>query len=107
MKRQRSNTEGATMEGGKKIKNAVEGNEMDGKNKNNGGEVAVENWCGWEERAWWLRGGAMDELMPWGCFWSPFWGVDYVDFAYTEIFSDVAWDDDIWNLKTIVEIPKP
>lgn len=57
MKRQGSNTEGATMEGGQKIKNAVEGNGMDGKNEDNGGEVAVENWCGWEEWAWWLRGG--------------------------------------------------
>lgn len=46
------------MEGGKKIKNAVEGNEMDGKNKNNGGGsgggelvwlggtgVVVKRWC--------------------------------------------------------------
>ncbi|KAE8686897.1 Ribulose bisphosphate carboxylase small chain 1A [Hibiscus syriacus] len=117
MKRQRSsNIEGAAAllkevgkdEGKTKVKRAVEeAKENDGKsdiNGNGGGEVALENCC--EELEWSSGGGAVDELMPWGCFWSPFWDVDYVDLASGEFFSDV-WDDDIWNLKTIVEIPKP
>ncbi|KAK9001100.1 hypothetical protein V6N11_082892 [Hibiscus sabdariffa] len=114
MKRQRSNntgTESATATGGKneeckKVKRAVE----EAKEMDIGGEV--ENLCGWEDWEWyWLSsgGGAADELMPWGGFWSPLWGVENVDLGQGEFFSDVAWDeyDDIWNLKTVVEIPKP
>ncbi|KAL4347483.1 hypothetical protein GQ457_17G005820 [Hibiscus cannabinus] len=109
MKRQRSNnseTETATLlqpAGGKneeckKVKRAVE----EAKDKE------MENLCGWED---WLssRGGATDELMPWGCFWSPLCGVEYVDLGHgAEFLTDFAWDeyDDIWNLKTVVEIPK-
>ncbi|XWS22501.1 hypothetical protein CRYUN_Cryun29cG0041200 [Craigia yunnanensis] len=112
MKRQGSNNiDGATMleagknEGKKKSKRTVEAKEVDG--KKNGGEVAVftlETLFGWEEWPW-LRGAA-DEQMSWGSIWSPFWDVDFVDKAYGALFSDVAWDDDIWNLKTIMEIPK-
>ncbi|KAK8993244.1 hypothetical protein V6N11_033346 [Hibiscus sabdariffa] len=122
MKRQRSNntetqtqtqtqTQTATSlqpgeknEEGKKVKRAVE--EANDKDMDIGGEV--ENLPGWD----WLSsgGGATDELMPWGCFWSPLWGVEYVDLGHGgEFLTDIAWDeyDDIWNLKTVVEIPKP
>ncbi|XVE75193.1 hypothetical protein DITRI_Ditri12bG0076100 [Diplodiscus trichospermus] len=110
MKRKGSNIDGATMlragqsEFRKKSKRAVEAKEIDG-NKN-GGDLAVftlENLLGWEEWRW-LIGGA-DEQMSWASVWSPFWDVDFVDKAYSTLFSDVAWDDDIWNLKTIMEIP--
>lgn len=126
MKRQ-SNTGGATHvvvqgggknEGGRKkskrTEAVVESKEiLDGigkkkKNNNNeGDQVAVfklENLLGWEEWPW--LSGVPDEQMSWGSVWSPFWDVDYVDKAYNVLFSDVAWDDDIWNLKTITEIPK-
>ena len=111
MKRQASNIDGATIlqagknEGRKKSKRAAEAKEIDGK-KNGELEVfTLENSLGWEEWPW-LR-GAVDEQMSWGSVWSPFWDVDFVDKAYSALFSDVAWDDDIWNLKTIMEIPKP
>ncbi|KAK6252661.1 hypothetical protein QUC31_014381 [Theobroma cacao] len=112
MKRQGSNLDGATTlqagknEGKKKSQRAVEAKEEDG--KKNEGEPAVftlKNFLGWEEWPW-LRGAA-DEQMSWGAVWSPLWDVDFVDKAYGSLFSDVAWDDDIWNLKTVMEIPKP
>ncbi|XVF45329.1 hypothetical protein PTKIN_Ptkin02bG0197100 [Pterospermum kingtungense] len=104
MKRQGSNIDGATVvlggknEGRKKSKRAAEAKEMDGMKK-------LENLLGWEEWPWLT--GVADEQMSWSSVWSPFWDVDYVDKTYNILFSDVAWDDDIWNLKTVMEIPKP
>ncbi|XVE84846.1 hypothetical protein DITRI_Ditri17bG0045400 [Diplodiscus trichospermus] len=111
MKRQGSyNMDGDTkLQGGKneakkKSKRAVEAKEADG--MKNGEEVVVftlENLLEWEEWPW--LSGVADEQMSWGLVWSPFWDVDFVDKAYGVLFNDVAWDDDIWNLKTVMEIP--
>ncbi|XP_039018163.1 uncharacterized protein LOC120149460 [Hibiscus syriacus] len=88
MKRQGSRMMKAV--GGKKSKRAVE-------SKEEGGGVAAEV----ESLLWW----AADEQMPWASAWSPLWDVDYVDKAYAALFGDVAWDDDIWNLKNVMVIP--
>ncbi|GMI87828.1 hypothetical protein HRI_002452100 [Hibiscus trionum] len=87
----------------KKSKRAVEL-----ETKEEGGEVmaaegGMQSLVWWEEWQW-LRGAA-DEKMPWASMWSPLWGVDFVDKAYGALFSDVAWDDDIWSLKTVMAIP--
>ncbi|KAF5727751.1 hypothetical protein HS088_TW22G01448 [Tripterygium wilfordii] len=58
---------------------------------------------GWEEWPW--LSGFVDEQMSWGSSWLPNWDVEFVDRAYSTMFSDVAWDDDIWNLKNVKEIP--
>ena len=68
---------------------------------------AVENNSACFEEYWpWLR-GVVDEQMSWGLVWLPIWGVEYLVESYGELFSDVAWDDDIWNLKSINTIPNP
>ncbi|KAL4303684.1 hypothetical protein GQ457_10G025230 [Hibiscus cannabinus] len=67
--------------------------------------------CGMQSIVWlpeerqWLR-AATEEEMPWASTWSPLWGVDFVDKAYGALFGDVAWDDDIWGLKTVMAIPQ-
>ncbi|KAA8532707.1 hypothetical protein F0562_032740 [Nyssa sinensis] len=48
-----------------------------------------------------------DEQMSWGSSWCPFWDLDFMGEAYNALYSDVAWDDDIWNLKGINEVPNP
>ncbi|EEF30751.1 hypothetical protein RCOM_0030010 [Ricinus communis] len=65
----------------------------------------VENYMNWGELPW-LR-GAVDEQMSWGSIWLPVWDVEYMGEACSEMFSDVIWDYDIWNLRNINEIPNP
>ncbi|OAY47294.1 uncharacterized protein LOC110618076 [Manihot esculenta] len=70
--------------------------------KNIGGEWTqgfVENCINWEELPW--LGGVVDEQMSWGSIWLPFWDVQYMGEACTEMFSDVVWDYDLWNLRSI------
>ncbi|GKV46556.1 hypothetical protein SLEP1_g53529 [Rubroshorea leprosula] len=112
MKRQRNREIGGAVQGpkaegvsNKKSKKAMESKEEDGKEEA-AAAVTVENVVRWEEWWPWLSGVA-DEQMSWGCVWSPFWDVNFVDCAYNDLFSDVVWDDDIWNLKNINEVPKP
>ncbi|GLU04742.1 hypothetical protein SLE2022_218740 [Rubroshorea leprosula] len=88
----------------RKSKKAVESKEEDGKEE--AASMTMENVVGWEEWWPWLSGVA-DEQMSWGCVWSPLWDMDFVDTVYDDLFSDVVWDDDIWNLRSINEVPKP
>ncbi|XP_010551267.1 PREDICTED: uncharacterized protein LOC104821934 [Tarenaya hassleriana] len=53
-----------------------------------------------------LKGGDVDEQMSWGTVWMPFWDVEFVGRNYGVLFNDVLWDDDIWNLRTVTEIPQ-
>ncbi|KAJ8774692.1 hypothetical protein K2173_017138 [Erythroxylum novogranatense] len=64
-------------------------------------ELVLDNW----EELKWLASDIVDEQMSWGSTWLPMWGVEYVGEAYGEMFGDVAWDEDIWNLKSINQIP--
>ncbi|KAL1223292.1 hypothetical protein V5N11_010868 [Cardamine amara subsp. amara] len=52
-----------------------------------------------EEEQWW--GGGVEEEMTWSTVWLPFWDVEFVGRNYSVLFSDVVWDDDIWNLKDL------
>ncbi|KAJ6718765.1 hypothetical protein OIU79_006602 [Salix purpurea] len=67
-------------------------------------QVVMENSQCWEDQWPWFR-GAVDEQMSWGSVWLPFCDVDYMGEACQEMFSDVVWEDDIWNLKGIDKIP--
>jgi len=69
--------------------------------------VAENDQMGWEEYCPWTLGGAVDEQMSWGSLWLPFWDVEFMCEAYSTFFGDVAWDDDIWNVRGIMEVPKP
>ncbi|KAK2998798.1 hypothetical protein RJ639_024504, partial [Escallonia herrerae] len=57
-----------------------------------------------EEWPWLWWKGVVDEQMSWGILWCPFWDMDFLGEAYD---ADVVWDDDIWGLKGITEIPHP
>ncbi|CAL5419172.1 unnamed protein product [Camellia sinensis] len=46
-----------------------------------------------------------DEQMSWGSFWCPSWDMECLGEAYNALYSDVVWDDDIWDLKGIKEVP--
>lgn len=71
------------------------------------GFAVAEHEMGWEEFCPWL-GGAVDEQMSWGSLWLPFWDVEFMCEAnYSAFFGDVAWEDDIWNVRGIMEVPKP
>ncbi|KAL2324085.1 hypothetical protein Fmac_023143 [Flemingia macrophylla] len=65
---------------------------------------AMMGW-NWEENLPWL-GGVVDEQMSWGSTWSPGWDMDYLGGdAFTALYNDVVWDDDIWNLNNQIPIP--
>ncbi|ESQ28419.1 hypothetical protein EUTSA_v10019384mg [Eutrema salsugineum] len=60
--------------------------------------VAVAAAAEEEEVLW---GGGVVEEMTWSTVWLPFWDVEFVGRNYNLLFSDVLWDDDIWNLKNL------
>lgn len=69
--------------------------------------VAQEILMDWEEwsccsSSMWMVG---DEQMSWGTCWCPFWDMELMGEAYNDLYSDVVWDEDIWDLKAIKEIP--
>ncbi|XP_020237652.1 uncharacterized protein LOC109816909 [Cajanus cajan] len=70
-------------------------------------EGGIMGW-NWEENNQnmpWL-GGVVDEQMSWGSTWSPGWDIDYLGGeAFTALYNDVVWDDDIWNLNNQIPIP--
>ncbi|CAN8243927.1 unnamed protein product [Cochlearia groenlandica] len=61
--------------------------------------VAVAAAVDEEEKLW--CGGHVVEEMTWSTVWLPFWDVEFVGRNYNVLFSDVVWDDDIWNLKNL------
>ncbi|KAG4984561.1 hypothetical protein AAZX31_10G260400 [Glycine max] len=53
-----------------------------------------------------LVGGVVDEQMSWGSTWFPGWDMDLLGGdAFTALYNDVLWDDDIWNLNNQIPIP--
>ncbi|KAL6350964.1 hypothetical protein AAG906_031550 [Vitis piasezkii] len=68
--------------------------------------VALESVVAWEEEPW-LSSGVVDEQMSWGLLWFPCWDMEFMGDAYSQLYSDVVWEDDVWNLKSITEIPNP
>uniref|UniRef100_A0A1J3DRM5 Uncharacterized protein n=3 Tax=Noccaea caerulescens TaxID=107243 RepID=A0A1J3DRM5_NOCCA len=58
--------------------------------------VAVAAAAAEEEKCWC---DGVEEEMTWSTEWLPFWDVEFVGRNYGVLFSDVVWDDDIWNLK--------
>lgn len=75
----------------------------EGVNSNN-----VMSWNNREEyMPSWLGGsGIVDEQMSWGSTWFPGWDMDFMmSEAFNSLYSDVVWDDDIWNLKNEIPIP--
>lgn len=71
-------------------------------------EVTAESSSlfGWDQENWWpWLSGAVDEQMSWGSFWMPFWDVEFMGEAYNMLFGDVIWDDDIWGIRGIEEVP--
>lgn len=67
----------------------------------------AENVMGLEEWCPWLGDAADIEQMSWGSAWLPCWDVEFMCQSYSVFFGDVVWDDDIWNLRAIKEVPKP
>ncbi|KAL3501718.1 hypothetical protein ACH5RR_036167 [Cinchona calisaya] len=46
------------------------------------------------------------EQMSWGTCWPPFWETELMSEAgHHAFYSDVVWDDDIWELKDIKGFP--
>ncbi|KAK1374590.1 hypothetical protein POM88_030783 [Heracleum sosnowskyi] len=64
-----------------------------------------EEWCSSSSWSWswsWMVG---DEQMCWDACWCPFWDVELMGKVYEDMYNDVVWDDDIWDLKCINQIP--
>ena len=72
-----------------------------------GSGVADNNLIGvnWEDDWRWLLGSVVDEQMSWASVWSPVWDMDLMGDAFSSLYNDVVWDDDIWNLKKEIPIP--
>lgn len=67
------------------------------------GEIGLMEWEEWcSSSNGWMVG---DEQMSWGTFWCPCWDIEFMGEAYDDLYNDVVWDDDIWDLKGIKEIP--
>ncbi|BAT93764.1 hypothetical protein LR48_Vigan02g247500 [Vigna angularis] len=63
------------------------------------------NWEENNQNIPWLR-GVVDEQMSWGSTWVPAWDMDFLGGdAFTDLYNDVVWDDDIWNLNNQIPIP--
>ncbi|KAF7827815.1 uncharacterized protein G2W53_018979 [Senna tora] len=64
-------------------------------------------WSTWEElySSWAWQSNVVDEQMSWGSVWLPVWDLDIVGEAFDALYSDVVWDDDIWDLRN--QIPYP
>ncbi|CAI9785383.1 unnamed protein product [Fraxinus pennsylvanica] len=56
-----------------------------------------EEMMEWDE--WGSLWSEVDEQMSWATCWCPFWDMELIGDAYNELYSDVLWDDDIWDLK--------
>lgn len=72
--------------------------------------AAESDLVGWDdEESWWpWLSGLVDEQMSWGSFWLPFWDVEFMQGeAYNMFVGDVIWDDDIWGIRGIKEVPNP
>lgn len=68
---------------------------------------AIMGW-NWEDNnmLWLGVGGVVDEQMSWGSTWLPGWDMDLLGGeAFTALYNDVVWDDDIWNLNHQIPIP--
>ncbi|KAM7468354.1 hypothetical protein LguiB_015916 [Lonicera macranthoides] len=87
------------------------GNGRAGKRKG-GGEVvaaaaAAEVVVEWEEWGLWNT-SVVDEQMSWDTYWCPLWDMELIGEAYVnELYGEVVWDEDIWDLKAINHIPNP
>ncbi|CAN4121851.1 unnamed protein product [Withania somnifera] len=82
--------------------------------KNGGGNVVKEvelmDECGNWTNEWlcsWNNDNIVDEQMSWGTCWSPVWDMEFLGEAYINLYNDVLWDDDVWDLKAIKEVPSP
>ncbi|KAJ7943157.1 Mucin-3A like [Quillaja saponaria] len=86
-----------------------EGLEEERRDDGNMGLVgAAENVMGYQENCYWpWLSNFVDEQMSWGSIWLPIWDMDLMGEAFAASFSDVAWDDDIWNLKNAKQFPNP
>ncbi|KAI5677626.1 hypothetical protein M9H77_08576 [Catharanthus roseus] len=59
-------------------------------------ELGIAEWEDFEWPQLFLNGG-FDEQMSWGTCWFPPWDMEFID--------DVVWEDDIWDLKQIKNVP--
>ncbi|XP_055805444.1 uncharacterized protein LOC129874211 [Solanum dulcamara] len=120
MKRQSSKMIGNNYGEKKKAKRVVEKQseevkiEEEQREKNVGGDFVKEvelmggcdNWIN-ELLCSWSNYNVVDEQMSWGTCWSPVWDMEYLGEAYINLYNDVLWDDDVWDLKSIKEVPSP
>ncbi|MCD7473139.1 hypothetical protein HAX54_014765 [Datura stramonium] len=65
-----------------------------------------DNWIN-ELLCSWSNDNVVDEQMSWGTCWSPVWDMEFLGEAYINLYNDVLWDDDVWDLKAIKEVPTP
>lgn len=120
MKRQRGNKKiGDNYGEMKKVKRVVEKQseevkiEEEHRENNGGGDVVKEvelmgecdNWINEWLCSWSNDNVVVDEQMSWGTCWSPVWDMEFLGEAYINLYNDVLWDDDVWDLKAIKEVP--
>lgn len=92
----------------RKRRKRVKEEEVEEEKGDGGGSMAVvlQSVLAWEEEPW-VASGVVDEQMSWGLLWHPGWDMELMGEAYNQLYSDVVWEDDVWNLKSITEIPNP
>nr|DAD34702.1 TPA_asm: hypothetical protein HUJ06_005342 [Nelumbo nucifera] len=66
----------------------------------------IEGVMGWDEEWPWFS-NLVEEQTLWGWFWFPSWDTECMADGSYVTDNEVLWDDDIWQLKDIKEIPSP
>nr|DAD35354.1 TPA_asm: hypothetical protein HUJ06_005994 [Nelumbo nucifera] len=65
------------------------------------GNSTLEGAMGWDEDLPWFS-SLVEEQALWGWLWFPEWETEFY-----AVQNELVWDDDIWQLKDIKEIPNP
>nr|DAD31785.1 TPA_asm: hypothetical protein HUJ06_010636 [Nelumbo nucifera] len=68
--------------------------------------ATMEGVMGWDEEWPWFS-SLVEEQTLWGWFWFPDWDTGCMADGSYVAENEVLWDDDIWQLKDIKEIPCP
>lgn len=74
--------------------------------ENEGNDDGLSMACNDQDwRAWWRPEVLVDEQMSWGSVWFSFWEQEN-DNCHAMFYSDVLEEDDIWDLRSIKQVPQ-
>ncbi|GAA0184398.1 hypothetical protein LIER_31686 [Lithospermum erythrorhizon] len=71
---------------------------------NDNGQALLEDINGqWEESSFSWKFDDVEQMPYWCTSWCPLWDVE----CMADLYNDVVWEDDIWDLKATKNVPSP